>query len=480
MLINFKNNYQYLLLFILIVVVHLPFLDADPHYFHSTGRAAFTDEGLYAAQSRNFVNNGSFLISSSDALIKTPLFGFSLVLPFTIFGISLAIARIWVLLLSAVLLIFFIGRKVNFKILLFCIPFVFLEYYIFEYSQFSMAEMLAISCVLAGLVFANNAIITKSSEQLFIGITFVSMSYFLKIQFIYTLAIAPIYLFLFWIFNKENKPENRKILLFSLLFTAIYLSFYLLFWYVPNYNLFNFVMQNQSEAKFIDINNWGNRAYELAVYYFLNPYNIIWSAIVLIVIIVGVFNFKKLTHSEFFGLISMLFIWLVFESHKFVLNYAPSRYFVAIFFVLGYLACLILMILFETKKFKTFTIIVSLVLLFGQFINYNKLINERTYAIKSINKYFANEKLENNLALGAWAATCTWNAKYNSMPIWDQYFNYKSPLTNLRPNLIIIEKNEEDCSLLFKNNHIDLNTVSDSTKNFRIGDWDLTAYWIKK
>jgi hypothetical protein len=66
------------------------------------------------------------------------------------------------------------------------------------------------------------------------------------------------------------------------------------------------------------------------------------------------------------------------------------------------------------------------------------------------------------------------------MPIWDQYFNYKSPLTNLKPNLIIIEKNEEDCSLLFKNNHIDLNTVSDSTKNFRIGDWDLTSFWIKK
>lgn len=480
MLINFKNNYQYLLLFILIVVVHLPFLDADPHYFHSTGRAAFTDEGLYAAQSRNFVNNGSFLITSSDALIKTPLFGFSLVLPFTIFGISLAIARIWVLLLTAVLLIFFIGRKVNFKILLFCIPFVFLEYYIFEYSQFSMAEMLAISCVLVGLVFANNAIITTSSKQLFIGITFVSMSYFLKIQFIYTLAIVPFYLFLFWIFNKDNKTESRKILLFSFLFTAIYLSFYILFWYITNYNLFNFVMQNQSEAKFIDINNWGNRAYELAVYYFLNPYHIIWSALVLIVIIVGVFNFKKLTHSKFFGLILMLFIWLGFESHKFVLNYAPSRYFVAIFFVLGFLACLILMILFETKKFKTFTIIISLLLLFGQFINYNKLINERTYAIKSINKYFANEKLENNLALGAWAATCTWNAKYNSMPIWDQYFNYKSPLTNLKPMLIIIEKNEEDCSLLFKNNHIDLNTVSDSTKNFRIGDWDLTAYWIKK
>ena len=117
MRINLKNNYQYLLLFILIVVIHLPFLDADPHYFHSTGRAAYTDEGLYAAQSRNFVNNGSFQLSSSDALIKTPLFGFSLVLPFTIFGISLAIARLWVLLLSVVLLIFFIGRKVNFKIL---------------------------------------------------------------------------------------------------------------------------------------------------------------------------------------------------------------------------------------------------------------------------------------------------------------------------------------------------------------------------
>ena len=81
------------------------------------------------------------------------------------------------------------------------------------------------------------------------------MSYFLKIQFIYTLAIVPIYLLLLWIFNKENKIENRKNLILSFLFSAIYLSFYILFWYVPNYNLFNFVMQNQSEAKFIEINN---------------------------------------------------------------------------------------------------------------------------------------------------------------------------------------------------------------------------------
>jgi hypothetical protein len=462
------------------VVVHLPFLDADPHYFHSTGRAAFTDEGLYAAQSRNFVNNGSFKLSSSDALIKTPLFGFSLVLPFTILGISLAKARLWILLLSAVLLIFFIGRKVNLKMLLFSIPFVFFEYYIFEYSQFCMAEMLAIPCVLAGLVFANNAIITTSRKQMFIGITFISMSYYLKIQFIYTLAIVPIYLFLFWIFNKEKKTENRKNLVFSVLFSIIYLCFYLIFWYIPNYNLLNFVMQNQSEAKFIEFNNWGNRAYELAVYYFLNPYNIVWSLTVLLVITVGVFNFKKLIYSKFSGLIFILFIWLLFESHKFVLNYAPSRYFVAIFFVLGFLACLILMILYESKRFKIFTITISLLLLVSQIGIYNKLINERTYAIRDINLYFAKDKLENKLALGAWAATCTWSSKYNTMPIWDQYFNYKSPLTNLKPNLIIIEKNEEDCSLLFKNNHIDLNTVSDSTKNFRIGDWDLTAYWIKK
>jgi hypothetical protein len=462
------------------VVVHLPFLDADPHYFHSTGRAAFTDEGLYAAQSRNFVNNGSFKLSSSDALIKTPLFGFSLVLPFTILGISLAKARLWILLLSAVLLIFFIGRKVNLKMLLFSIPFVFFEYYIFEYSQFCMAEMLAIPCVLAGLVFANNAIITTSRKQMFIGITFISMSYYLKIQFIYTLAIVPIYLFLFWIFNKEKKTENRKNLVFSVLFSIIYFCFYLIFWYIPNYNLLNFVMQNQSEAKFIEFNNWGNRAYELAVYYFLNPYNIVWSLTVLLVITVGVFNFKKLIYSKFSGLIFILFIWLLFESHKFVLNYAPSRYFVAIFFVLGFLACLILMILYESKRFKIFTITISLLLLVSQIGIYNKLINERTYAIRDINLYFAKDKLENKLALGAWAATCTWSSKYNTMPIWDQYFNYKSPLTNLKPNLIIIEKNEEDCSLLFKNNHIDLNTVSDSTKNFRIGDWDLTAYWIKK
>jgi hypothetical protein len=480
MRINLKKNYQYLLLFLLILVVHLPFLDADPHFFHSTGRAAFTDEGLYAAQSRNFVNNGSFELSSSDALIKTPLFGISLVLPFTVFGISIVKARLWVLILSTIVLIFFIGRKVNIKMLLFSIPFILFEYYIFVYSQFCMAEMLAIPCVFAGLIFTNDAIVSASRKQLFIGITFISMSYFLKIQFIYTLAIVPIYLFLCWISNKENSTKNRKNLVFSVLFSVIYLSLYLILWCLPNYKLFNFVMQHQSEAKFIDFNNWGIRAKELSIYYFLNPYNIIWSVIVLIVIIVGVFNLKKLSYSKFSGLIFMLFIWLLFESHKFVLSYAPSRYFVAIFFVLGFLACLILMIFYETKRFKIFTITVSLLLLIGQISIYTKLINERTFAIRDINLYFAHDKLENNLALGAWAATCTWNSKCNSMPIWDQYFNYKSPLTNLKPNLIIIEKNEEDCSLLFKNNQIDLTHLSDSTKNFRIGDWDLTAYWIKK
>jgi hypothetical protein len=239
-------------------------------------------------------------------------------------------------------------------------------------------------------------------------------------------------------------------------------------------------MQNQSDAKFIDISNWGIRAKELSIYYFLNPYNKIWTCLVLLVLAIGVFNFKKLSYSKFSSLIFMLFIWLIFESHKFVLNYAPSRYFVAIFFVLGFLTCLILLTLYETKRFKVFTVIVSLLLLIGQIGIYAKLINERTYAICDINKYFAHENLEKKLALGAWAATCTWNAKCNTMPIWDQYFNYKSPLTNLKPNLVIIEKNEEDCSLLFKNNQIDLTHVSDSTKNFRIGDWDLNAFWIKK
>jgi len=79
------STYFGIILFGLLLVAHLPFLDADPDINISYSRGPFTDEGLNTIQIRNLVNHGELNIEECDNLLKTPLFNFSLLIPFTIF-----------------------------------------------------------------------------------------------------------------------------------------------------------------------------------------------------------------------------------------------------------------------------------------------------------------------------------------------------------------------------------------------------------
>lgn len=79
------------LLLLAMIAGHLFFLTSDPDQrvdLHTRG--AFTDEGLYSAQARNFVHSGSFGFTDNTTLVRGPLFG-ALQIPFLL----LPALRVW-------------------------------------------------------------------------------------------------------------------------------------------------------------------------------------------------------------------------------------------------------------------------------------------------------------------------------------------------------------------------------------------------
>src|SRR4030095_97812 len=100
-----------LLLILAIFCLHLPFLNADPDIPFTTGRDAFTDEGLNTSQLRNYINHGYLDFMECDNLVKTPLFNLVLFLPLKIFGIHLTVARLTILIFFLLALFLISGNQ---------------------------------------------------------------------------------------------------------------------------------------------------------------------------------------------------------------------------------------------------------------------------------------------------------------------------------------------------------------------------------
>ncbi len=131
----------------------VPFMSADPDIYISDSRGPFTDEGLNTIQVRNFVNHGYLSVSECDNLLKTPLFAFSLYIPYEIFGTHLLVSR-WLILLLVSLPLIFISRKKAFRLIIVIFTLISLfQYQVFQFSHFSLAEMISTICIIMALYF---------------------------------------------------------------------------------------------------------------------------------------------------------------------------------------------------------------------------------------------------------------------------------------------------------------------------------------
>jgi len=214
------SNLLLFLLFAVLLTSHFPFLNADPYQLADLNtRGAFTDEGLYSQQARNYINygeipdkNSTFIIAPLQQLIYTPVF--------TVFGEKLLPIRLFslvFLVFTLALLAFYFKLKMLSVIAVFI---VFFHFHVFHFSHYAMAEILYSSSLLIALAFFVKYYNTKAISDAVLSGLFIFISYAFKINAIYFVAVIPLASFIIefpYFFSKQNsKKAGKRVLTFAL------------------------------------------------------------------------------------------------------------------------------------------------------------------------------------------------------------------------------------------------------------------------
>jgi hypothetical protein len=475
----------------LVFLSHLPFIGADPDRNMSVGRGPFTDEGLNTIQIRNWVNYGNLNLKECDNLLKTPLLGFPLAVTYKIFGVNQAVSRLHVLVLVFLaLLLIGLDEKHRLIICIFSLI-TLLQYQVFQSSHFSMAEMLSAVAVILSIHY-----LVHSSDMDYIQIkrdrfavlsgVFLSLSYFIKIQFIYLVMLLPIVLIIRWF---TTNYHIRRILIrqgFAITSTLlIFLLIYLLAWYLPNKEAYDFMMSHQSGELILSGKMLQYIRFNLE-YHFLKGW-LQWFIYIFLVLIVAGFVVLKRTKSRRYPVLYFSsLIWFLLELHKLAMVYLPTRYQVSIFVSMGLLMSVVINELLEwpVGRTRTFARILTIAVLFSMTAingyNYFDTLHHRTFVIRDTNEYLAQNLTENDLVLGAWAPSLTWNSRSKALPVWNNFLNYQDPINKFKPRVVIAESDEQDSEQAWSSQGINLQEISDSIKNIKIGQWDVMIYWMRE
>ncbi len=480
----------FLILLGLLFLSHLPFIEADPDRNMSVGRGPFTDEGLNTIQVRNWVNHGELSLSECDNLLKTPLLGFPLAVTYSIFGTSHAVSRLHVLILVFLALLWVgLDRKYSRTMIIFLLI-TMLLYQVFQSSHFSMGEMLSVGAILLSIHFLARSSDPEYSRQsrdkqaLLAGV-FLSLSYFIKIQFIYLIVLLPLILIIQWFtsnyFVRKMIPRQGFIITATLLF---FLLLYLFAWYLPNRSTYDFMMAHQSGEFALSEKIWGYIHFNLD-FHFMKGWMMWFCFLFAAMLITGIIILKKKQSGRYQLLFISSLLWFFLELHKLTMVYLPTRYQVSLLVSMGLLMSIVLneLITLSIKgrilslKLAVFSILVVLVMI--NIFNYADTYRHRKYSIKEANEYLAKQLGKDDVVLGAWAPSLTWESKSRALPVWNNFLNYKDPLNTFHPEVIIAESDEQDSEQAWSAQGVILNEISDSSRMVKIGQWDVKIYWMK-
>ena len=473
------------LLLLLVLLLHLPFLDADPDKsvdIHTRG--AWTDEGLYAAQARNFVNYGDFGLEENTTFIRGPLFDIFRVPFFFIFGTHLQVARTVTLVVVLLSLLILARNRDNHWLVIFLIILLLLQYRIFHFSHYAMAEMLSIAMVFVSYHFLSKYYKTSRPHHLLLACMLIFVAWGFKIQFLYLAALIPAVVVLYGGFQVYSQRMTRKNFaagaIRSIFYSLIFPLVYLLAWYLPNQRFYDKVMFEQTVQRFdaweklsrtIDFNFTG-----LA----LDPANLnLALAVVLAVIflILSAIN-REIT---FKNLLVMVFggTWLLIETHKLGMTYLPQRYLLSFYTAAGFFSAAVLYQVFDqSRKLRYFlsAFLLGSVILSATF--YVDSFSERSWELKQVNSYMKNYVWDGQTVAGVWAPSVTWGTKARVIPVWSGYHDPATFFWKYNPQVIVEEPDEGTSELFFSNHGIDLAGMSDSVRYFDVWRYDLEVFWI--
>ncbi len=475
-----------LILVLFFIAIQVPFLQSDPDILFTDGRGANTDEGLNTCQIRNFVNHGVLTLDKSDNLIKTPFFSLLLCLPFKLFGTSLLVARLTVLLFVSVVFYFLLAKK-NIQP---ASGFIFLSiitgFYLFHYSHYSLAEMVSTGWIVAGLsLFIRCLQKEKGVKNVVLAATAISFAWLTKIQFVYVVAIIPLALVVFMLFKKVAFKRGLRLLTYASGTTLLWFLLFYIVWYYPNNHFFDDVMQNQTADRFaIPADMLARSRFNFGLF-FHSPLLIGFSLLFYTSFFTGIFLMLQRTRFQYSLWFVLLCIWIGIELHKLPMIYLPGRYLISLLFAMG-------MLIFITGHELVQTLVtgnagnilkraVMALVVVNTGINayqYYRSFHTRTFAIKEINQYLSSYEYGNRPVIGAWAPSLTWDTKALTYPVWNHYFNDSAILVVHHPRVIVSETDEADSEQAYSSNGIDLVSVADSVRIIKVNHWELKVYWL--
>jgi len=476
----------------LLFLAHLPFLDADPDSLLSLNtRGAWTDEGLYTAQLRDFINHGSFDLYNNNGFIITPVLQIILYPFYYIFGTDIIVGRA-VALLFTIGVLFVLSASNQLRIpALFYLLLVALQFHYFQFCHYSMGEIFAINMLLlsffALVKFEEYFSHAKKLRWLLLAVFFSFLAYGVKIQFAYIVILVPgALLFKAWsVPRKLNniRKEYYKAFGISVLFTLALGLIYLLTWYLPNRGFYDYIMNYETSERF------KSSISGLIEVYRFNFRHIIWVTelrpllLITLIGLIGLVTFitrnsknKSIPLSLIYGV-----LWLLIEQHKIAMIYLPTRYFLSLIAAAGIVASLSLGLLSMQNAWAIKIILpVVFVMAFLNLTFVYQTWQRRTYDIRAVQTYLENSSLDKNRpVLGIWAYTLASESKSPTVGIRHNYLNDKDPLRTYLPQLVITEFNQAESDSAWARQGIDLAAASDSVRRFKVWRYDLDFYWIR-
>ena len=441
-------------------------------------RGAWTDEGLNTIQVRNFVNHGYLSMDECDNLIKTPFFGFILVPFYSVFETHIWVGRMLVLTCVLIVLFLFLRKQeTRFFGVAFAVTGL-LQFHVFHFSHYSLAEMMAISWILLGIY------LLWLSEQknhwiwLFASTTCFSLAYYSKVTFAYAVVIPFVVQYLQFLSNRIHQNPFKRSLWkgwgIQSITTGIFGGAFYLKWYLPNKHVFEMVQANQGTGRYDIGDAWNRFQFNLEEFILVDG---ITPFIILVPIAILGLTRTKFTHEKqtiFFGLLT----WLIVELHHGLLVNPPTRYLLPLYF-----ACLAIVVfglseVVASQARKT-AFWISLLLLGGYNLsNYAASLSRRTFQIQEVQNYLSQFNIQDNTVLGVWGTTLASESQARSIPIWSDFNAKDNPILEYQPRIIFSEHNEAESGEAYSSKNINLLAEADSVKQFNLWRYKVNLFWL--
>jgi hypothetical protein len=469
----------------LTILMHLPFIGADPDtQVDINTRGAWTDEGLYASQARNTINGYGFDLKENTTAVRGPLQYYMQVEIMRFLGQERWVLRALTLLFILIALLILSGAAGPLLAML-LIMIGFLQFHLFQFSHYAMAEMMSVSLILMAIAFLAWMVRLKLKHWylwMFLSTMSLVAAVAMKIQFAYILVLLPL---LIWAYSLGaqgslgSKPWPYRIT--SILMPlGLGLGLWLL-WVGPNLEYFRMVMNAESSGRFGE---------NLELMFRISKYNILNSfwipELQPLIVSAGIallllpFLRKKADAHLWVIALASLF-WLLLELHKLPMRYLPNRYLLSTLMPLALLSASVIMMLWGRQELRRFLLIPILACLAAWNLYYNYLAFERrSFELKDTNAYLQASLPDSAMVMGAWAPSLTWGTNAKTIPVWDSYAVDSNLLELYRPDLVISEFNQADSDSAWHRRGCDPALEADSVHAFRLWRMELNAFWMKK